>query len=160
MNQGILALVSSIGCMSAGSLQTLDVSQSKAGTAGMGGLNVLVQALPGLKELAADGFETDNPQAVYALWLTIGAHPGLCACDIPLHDLRHLGLIMHRTPPAFHAAYDALAAKPRPATDGQRDSFVIGLMDASADYSACADIFRLAPEAQDMTTPTAHYEQE
>lgn len=125
------------------SLRRLDIAGSKSGTTGMGALNELIKTIPGLNELVVDGFETDNPAALYALWKTISQHPEICSCDLPTNDMRQLGLILTKTPEEFRDAFQILSAKSRPLSVKERVEFAVNRLSRHAEYVYGPDIFKL-----------------
>ena len=124
----------------AANFRRFDVSGSKSGTPGMGALNELLKACPQLNELGADGFATDNQAALYALWVTIWQHPGICSCDLPVQDMKTLQLSMDRTSPDFQHAYKLIAEKPKPSMSRHRVDYAVS---QGSGFTSSPEIFRV-----------------
>ena len=137
-----LSALNTTGC--AANFRRLDVSGSKSGTGGMGALNELLKSAPNLNEVGADGFQSDNPAALYALWSTISQHPSISSCDLPVHDMKTLQVTKDKTPPEFQEVYKSLAAKPRLSISRHRVDYAIDLLTQGSEYTSSPEIFRLA----------------
>ena len=131
------------------SLRHLDVSNSESGDQGLAALDQLIKGLPNLVELTADGFRPQNPAAICAVWNDISLVPTLKASDLPVEDMRNLGMQPHRLDQQTQKAFAILKNKSKPSTTPHRVE--VALMDIRAkrqpDFSpdvfekACALVF-------------------
>lgn len=126
------------------SLRKLNVSGSGSQEQGLGALNQLIQQLPNLNELHADGFLPENPAAIAAFWTTVSQCPELVACDMPNEDFRHLGLTPNRLDPQTQKALALVKGKERPTCADQRVDYSIQSLASGGSGEFGPEIFKLA----------------
>ena len=129
---------------SAVSLRKLNLSQSGSQEQGLGALNQLIQQLPNLNELQADGFLPENPAAIAAFWATVSQCPELVACDMPNDDFRHLGLTPNRLDPQTQKALAIVKGKDRPTCAEQRVDYSIQSLQSGGNGEFGPEIFKVA----------------
>jgi hypothetical protein len=129
-------------------LRRLIVTSSNSGVAGMEVLTSLISSLPELNEIGADGFAPEDPQAVYALWTAIAAHPSITSCDLPIADSKSARIIFQRTPHEYQEAYARLQSKLRPSATRQRLEYAMNLLDSGQGYDSTPDLYRQVSEVK------------
>jgi hypothetical protein len=114
----------------------------------------ILPALPHLREVAVDGQDCETSDALWELWRVVAEHPSIAANDLPVRDMKRLGLTIEafQTPP-----FAGLIARRKPSTDTNRFEYRLAQAKArvrsqDASQSGDSDIFMVRSAASETET--------
>ncbi|OHS97558.1 hypothetical protein TRFO_36212 [Tritrichomonas foetus] len=120
----LIQFISALSTMNLTFLRRVGFTENKCGSQGLGAMNSLVNSLPNLCELAADGFEPELP-ALQAFWTTVVNHPSIVATDLPACDAKHIMSTMKALPSEAKSVIEKIQAKQRISTCGKKDEVML-----------------------------------
>lgn len=95
-----------------------------AGDEGLKAYKELIENLPELTEVGADGFRPSTPGPLFEFWKAVLDHPKIQTSDLPVEDLNCLGMNSSRMNQEMNNVFMELKRRPRLSTTLQRVEFM------------------------------------
>lgn len=99
-------------------LRRLKFKNKLAGDAGLAAYQDLIEHLPELVEVGAEGFKPKSVEKLIDFWIAVREHPKIKTCNLPTKDIKALGL--PKIPAELVEIINDLKKRPRLSTTMQR----------------------------------------